>query len=308
MFSLVKLTEVSPELYEKDVTVEEAYEECKRISLNNYENFTVVSRLLPREKKKYIYALYAFSRYTDDLGDELEEGNLEALDQWEEEVRGVFQEHKPQNSILIALRDTLESHSLTLEPFRNIIKANRMDQRKKSYQTYEELLHYCDHSANPVGRIFLAIFGYNDRRRKKLSDKTCTGLQLTNFWQDVDRDEKIGRVYLPVEDMERFGYSREQLENRVYNEEFVKLMKFEVERARKLLTEGMELVPLLDKRIRTDVRLFNQGGLRILDKIEEEEYDVLHKRPTLSKGEKVWLFLSNLLKRPVRRLAREEPA
>ncbi|MBS3740461.1 squalene synthase HpnC [Candidatus Bipolaricaulota bacterium] len=304
----MKLAEVSPELYEKDVTVEEAYEECKKISLSHYENFTVVSRLLPREKKKYIYALYAFSRYTDDLGDELEEGNLEALDRWEEELRRVFQEDKPRNSILVALRDTVESHSLTLEPFRKIIEANRMDQRKKSYQTYEELLHYCDHSANPVGRIFLAIFGYNDIKRKELSDKTCTGLQLTNFWQDVDRDEKIGRVYLPVEDMKRFDYSREKLENRIYNEEFVKLMEFEVERARGLLTEGMNLVPLLDKRIRMDVRLFNEGGLRVLDKIEWEDYDVLHKRPTLSKGEKVWLFLSNLLKWPVRGLAREEPA
>lgn len=305
---MVKLAEVSPELYRNQVSVKEAYEECKQISLDNYENFTVVSRLLPREKKKYIYALYAFSRYTDDLGDELEDGNLDALDQWEEELNRVFQVKKPQNLILVALQDTVEKHSLTPEPFKKIIKANRMDQKNKSYRTYDELLEYCDHSANPVGRIFLAIFGYNDRRRKELSDKTCTGLQLTNFWQDVDRDEKIGRVYLPIEDMERFNYSRQKLENRVYNEEFVELMKFEVERARGLLTEGMELVPLLDNRIRMDVRLFNEGGLRILDKIEEEDYDVLHTRPTLSKAEKVWLFLSNLLKRPVRGLAHEEPA
>ncbi|MBS3765435.1 squalene/phytoene synthase family protein, partial [Candidatus Bipolaricaulota bacterium] len=131
---------------------------------------------------------------------------------------------------------------------------------------------------------------------------TCTGLQLTNFWQDVDRDERMGRVYIPEQDMKKFGYSRGHLEDRVYNERFVELMRFEVSRARDLLEEGLELVPTLDSRIKMDVRLFNLGGLKILDKIEEENYDVLHGRPTLSRSEKVWLFVSNLAKRPVRRL------
>ena len=288
--------------------LEEAYDICKRISLDHYENFTVVSRFMPADKRKYIYTLYAYSRYTDDLGDELEEGNLEALDQWEDELESVFKGKEQENAILIALRDTVERHSLTPEPFRKLIEANRMDQRDNSYQTYEDLLEYCDNSANPVGRVFLGIFGYNDEKRKRLSDRTCTGLQLTNFWQDVNRDERMGRVYLPEEDLKRFGYSREKLEQRIYNEEFVELMKFEVSRARDLLEEGLELVPLLDSRISMDVRLFNEGGLRILDKIEEEDYDVLHKRPTLSKGEKVWLFLSNVMKRPVRRFVDEKPA
>ena len=221
---------------------------------------------------------------------------------------GIFQNRKPRNAIIRALKDTVEKHSLTADPFRKLIEANRMDQRKESYGTYEELLRYCDHSANPVGRVFLGIFGYNDETRNKLSDSTCTGLQLTNFWQDVNRDEKMGRVYLPEEDMEKFGYSRDMLEDRIYNREFVKLMEFEVSRARNLLEEGLELVPLLDRRIKMDVRLFNQGGLKILDKIEEEEYDVLHKRPTLSRGEKVWLFFSNMIKRPVRRFVDEKPA
>ncbi|MFB6291498.1 MAG: squalene synthase HpnC [Candidatus Bipolaricaulia bacterium] len=305
---MVKLENLNPKLYREDLTLDEAYEICRDIAHGNYENFTVVSKLMPAEKRKYIYALYAYSRYTDDLGDELEEGNLEALDQWEEEVMEVFRGKKPKSAITKALQDTVEKHSLTEENFRKLIEANRMDQRNKSYETYEDLLEYCDHSANPVGRIFLGIFGYNDERRNTLSDKTCTGLQLTNFWQDVDRDERMGRVYLPVEDMKRYGYSREKLEERVYNERFVELMRFEVSRARSLLTEGLNLVPLLDNRLKMDVRLFNQGGLKILDKIEKEDYDVLHKRPTLSTGEKVWLFFSNLLKRPVRRLVNEESA
>lgn len=305
---MVELENLNPELYRKDLALEDAYEVCRDISIGHYENFTVVSRLMPAEKRKYIYALYAYSRYTDDLGDELEEGNLEALDTWEKDLMRVFQGEEPKNAILMALQDTVRSHSLTAEPFRKLIEANRMDQLNKSYGTYEDLLEYCDHSANPVGRVFLGIFGYNDERRNNLSDKTCTGLQLTNFWQDVNRDEKMGRVYLPEEDMKRFGYSRKMLEDRIYNEEFVELMKLEVSRARNLLEEGLELVPLLDSRIKLDVRLFNQGGLSILDKIEEEEYDVLHKRPTLSRGEKVWLFFSNLLKRPVRRFVDENPA
>lgn len=298
---MVKLKEVSPDLYRKDYSLESAYDICREIGTDHYENFTVVSRLTPADKRKYIYALYAFSRYTDDLGDELEEGNLVALDLWQEELEEAFKGNRPDNPILLALRDTARQHSLSRKPFEKLIRANRMDQRNKSYSTYEDLLDYCENSANPVGRIFLALFGYGDENRKVLSDKTCTGLQLTNFWQDVDRDEKMGRVYIPEEDMKKFGYSREKLENRIYNDEFVKLMKFEVARARELLEEGLELVPLLDNRLKMDVRLFNQGGLKILDKIEAENYDVLHGRPTLSKGEKVWLFFSNLLKRPVRR-------
>ncbi len=305
---MVELEDLNSELYRKDMALEEAYEMCRDISIGHYENFTVVSRLMPAEKRKYIYALYAYSRYTDDLGDELEQGNLGALDRWEEELMGIFKGEDPKNAITLALRDTVEEHSLTAESFRKLIAANRMDQRNSSYKTYEDLLEYCDHSANPVGRIFLGIFGYNDEKRNSLSDKTCTGLQLTNFWQDVDRDERMGRVYLPEEDMEKFGYSREMLKNRVYNEEFVELMEFEVSRARNLLEGGLDLVPLLDSRIKMDVRLFNQGGLRILDKIEEEGYDVLHKRPTLSRGEKAWLFFSNLVKRPVRRFVDEKPA
>ncbi len=304
---MVDLKEISPDLYGRDVSVAGAYDICKKIGTEHYENFTVVSRAMPAEKRKYVYALYAFSRYTDDLGDELGEGNLEALDSWEEELRQALEGNKPDNPILLALQDTVDKHPLTTEPFLKLIEANRMDQKNFSYSSYEDLLHYCDHSANPVGRIFLAIFGYEDEERKRLSDSTCTGLQLTNFWQDVDRDEKMGRVYIPEEDMERFGYSREELEDRVYNERFVELMRFEVARARDLLEEGMELVPTLDPRIKMDVRLFNQGGLRILDKIEAEDFDVLHGRPTLSKFEKVRLFLSNLLKRPFRRIADGKP-
>ncbi len=301
---MVKLSELTPDLYAGDVSVERAYEKCRSISTENYENFTVVSRLLPREKRKYIYALYAFSRYTDDLGDELEEGNLEALDRWESELEEIGKDEFRGNTILVALKDTVESNGLSLEPFKKIITANRLDQENRSYETYDDLLYYCDHSANPVGRIFLQIFGYGGRRRFELSDKTCTGLQLANFWQDVDRDEQIGRVYIPEEDMRRFNYSRKELQKRVYNDNFVELMEFEVNRARELLLDGLELVPTLDGRVKVDVRLFNLGGLKVLDKIESINYDVLHERPTVSRGEKVWLFLRTAARAPLGGLSR----
>ena len=278
-------------------SVEEAYNLCEKIGTEHYENFTVVSRLIPQKYRKHIYALYAYSRYTDDLGDELKGNRLKALDQWEKELTKCFEEDtQPEHPILMALRETVKNIEIEKTPFLKLIEANRMDQQKDRYETYDDLLEYCDHSANPVGRVFLAIFGYHDERRRNLSDKTCTGLQLTNFWQDVWRDYKMGRVYIPEEDMKRFGYSRSQIADRNYNEKFVSLMKLEVSRARKLLEEGLKLPSTLDGRSSLDVELFNRGGLAILDKIEEINYNVLNERPTLSRAEKVKLFLTSYLK------------
>ena len=277
--------------------LEEAYDTCRRINEGHYENFTVVSRLLPRDKHKYVHAFYAYCRFTDDLGDELKGNRMAALDRWEEAVRDSLDfSSNPSHPILLALQDTVRKLDLPRDQFYKLIEANRMDQNNHRYQTYEDLLEYCNHSANPVGRIFLNIFGYGTDRQYRLSDKTCTGLQLTNFWQDVSRDEKKGRIYIPLEDMDRFNYGEEDLTNQVYDERFVKLLKFEVERARGLLEEGLGLVEFLEGRLKVDVTLFNKGGLAILDKIQALDYDVLHHRPTLSKVEKMELFLSTLIK------------
>lgn len=279
-----------------DWTPRESYRFCREINRNHYENFTVVSRLLPRDSRKYVHAFYAYCRYTDDLGDEYEGDSLEVLDGWEEEVKSCFEGGGTNHPILTALEDMKGKFDFSPEPFLDIIEANRMDQLNSSYRTYEELLNYCDHSANPVGRVFLKIFGYEDPKRRKLSDKTCSGLQLANFWQDVSRDLKKGRIYIPQEDLEEFDYSTDELEKRVYNREYASLMEFQVDRARNLLEEGLRLVDKVDGRIRVDVELFNRGGLRILEKIEALDYNVLHKRPTFSKYEKTLTFLSTSLK------------
>lgn len=284
--------------FNREFSLEDSYAFCRTLSLNHYENFTVVSRLLPKAYRKYIHVLYAYCRYTDDLGDEYEGDRLEALDRWEGKFKQSIESPTSDHPVLLAVAHMIKEKDVPLKPFLDLIEANRMDQTRNSYSTYDELLRYCDHSANPVGRIFLEIFGYKDKDRKKLSDRTCTGLQLTNFWQDVARDSSKDRIYIPVSDMERFDYSREEINQKVYNKNFKQLMSFEVRRARQLLTEGLELPPLLDGRLKFDVRLFNLGGLAILNKIERINYDVLHTRPILSTWEKTALFLSSLFRSP----------
>jgi len=279
-------------LWQGDVAQAFAY--CRRIALGHYENFTVVSWLLPRRLRPHMYAIYAYCRGVDDLGDEAEGDRLALLDEWERELWRAY-DGRAQHPVFVALQATVREFAIPPEPFLKLIEANRMDQRRHRYATYEDLLHYCDHSANPVGHLVLYLFGYRDEERRRLADATCTGLQLANFWQDVSVDLEKGRIYIPLEDMARFGYSEGDLLARVYDDRFRRLMAFEVERARELLREGLKLVPLVGGRLRLDVKLFNLGGLAILEAIEDIGYDVLHRRPTLSKAKKALLALRGLL-------------
>ena len=276
--------------------LEEAYRYCARLARSHYENFPIASLLIPREMRKHIYAVYAFCRYIDDLGDEARGDRLALLDAWEGELERCYR-GEPRHPIMVALADTIERFAIPKEPFKKLIEANRLDQQKNRYRTYEELLHYCDHSANPVGRIFLHLFGYRDEERLRLADKTCTALQLTNFWQDIAIDLEKGRIYLPREDLERFGYSEEELKRHRVNENFKRLMRFELARTRELFSQGLRLVELLDGRLKVSVELFSRGGLAILEKIERVGYDVFHKRPQLTALEKALLFLFALAAR-----------
>jgi squalene synthase HpnC len=167
-----------------------------------------------------------------------------------------------------------------------------MDQRTKRYPTYQDVLRYCEHSATPVGRMVLHVFGYRDEERGKLSDATCIALQLANFWQDVQRDLAMGRIYIPLEDMARYGYSEADLQKRLVNESFRTLMAFEVDRARGLFQEGLKLVDKVDGELRLDLRLFSVGGLSVLDAIKRRNYDVLSARPTVGKAKKIQLMLT----------------
>lgn len=279
-------------------TLDEAFAQCRALALGHYENFTVASWLLPRWARPHMYCLYAYCRGVDDLGDEAGGDRLALLAEWEAELHRCYQ-GQARHPVFVALQETVRRFDIPPEPFLRLIEANRMDQRLSRYPTYDDLLHYCQCSANPVGHLVLYLFGYRDEERQRLADATCTGLQLANFWQDVWRDWEKGRIYIPLEDMELFGYSEEALARRQGNNNFRRLMAFEVERARQLFAQGLALVEKVDGRLRLDVRLFSLGGLAILDAIEAIDYDVLHRRPVLSKPKKAWLAARGLLPLPI---------
>ena len=167
-----------------------------------------------------------------------------------------------------------------------------MDQEVARHPTFDDLLFYCDHSANPCGRLFLYVFDYRDEERQQLADFTCTALQLTNFWQDVNRDWKKGRVYLPLEDLQAYGVSEDQIARRAFDDNFRKLMAFQVERTRRIFRQGAQLLDHLEGHAKIDVALFTRGGMAVLDKIEKQDYNVLARRPSLSRFKKAWLLLS----------------
>ena len=268
----------------------EAYRWCERYARRHGENFTVVSWFLPRKLRPHFFAVYAFCRYTDDLGDEAGGDRLALLDDWERELREAVA-GEPARPLLTALARTIEDREIPLDPFLHLIEANRIDQRSSRFETYEDVLDYCSYSATPVGRMVLAVLGYRDAERVALSDATCIGLQLANFWQDVSVDIGKGRVYLPQEDLRRFGCDDAQIIEGRFDENFRELMRFEVERARALFAEGSALEALVPRSVRTDIRLFRLGGEAILDAIERAGYDTLSARPRVTRAVKLRLAI-----------------
>ncbi len=266
-----------------------AYAHCERLAKTHYENFTVGSLLLPRGIRPYFYAVYAFCRHTDDLGDEAEGNRLALLDEWEGQLVLAYG-GTPSEPIMVALQDTIRRFDIPDAPFRKLIQANRMDQGGGRFATYEDLLRYCEHSANPVGQMVLYLFEDRTEQSQALSDSTCTALQLANFWQDVKRDSDMGRIYLPLEDMATFGYSEAELQAGVVNDAFRRLMAFEVDRAEALFQEGHGLVRRLKGRFKLDIALFTKGGMSVLNTIRRQDYDVLTTRPVVGSRRKLWLF------------------
>lgn len=275
---------------------EDARRYCARLACGHYENFTVVSWFLPRPLRQHFYNVYAYCRWADDLSDET--GNparaLELLDWWERELDACYA-GRPGHPVFVALAETVREFDIPADPFRSLLAAFRQDQRVTRYQTYADLLGYCRNSANPVGHLVLYLCGYRDPERRRLSDRTCTALQLTNFWQDVTVDLAKGRVYLPLEECERFGVSEEQLRRREFTPAFAALMRFQVERTRALFAEGAPLAAMVEGRVRRDIRLFTRGGEAVLRLIERCGYDVLTRRPSLSRARKVALIAGALL-------------
>jgi squalene synthase HpnC len=260
---------------------------CRRLTHGHYENFSVASLLLPRRLLPHFHAIYAYCRWADDLADETGGGQraMDLLQWWRDELRHC-RHGSSRHPVMIALAGTIDRFQIPLDPFLDLIQAFEQDQRIQRYQTYTQLLGYCRCSANPVGRLVLYLCESFDERKAELSDAICTGLQLANFWQDVSRDLDIGRVYLPEEDMQRFGYSPNDLQARRFTPAFRELMRFEVERARALFYEGQPLVRRMPSDVRDDIELFLRGGLAILDKIAAVDYNVWRQRPVVGKWDK----------------------
>lgn len=280
----VLLEQFGPDASGAPLTVEEARKHCRKLALGHYENFPVLSIVLPRSLRQDFANVYAFCRWADDLSDEVcgSRESLKLLEWWQSELDECFA-GRAQHPVFIALRETIERRALSKKPFDDLVDAFRQDQVKVEYETFEELQGYCRRSADPVGRIVLHLCGLSTEVNIVRSDQVCSGLQLINFWQDVARDYKIGRVYLPRNDRLRFGYSDDDLANRRTTRGFIELMRFQVERARDFLRSGLPLANDMPGRLKIVIGMFAFGGLRLCEKLEEIDYRVWDHRPTLNK-------------------------
>ena len=281
-----------------DDSLASAHRYCSRLARRHYENYVVVSPFLPTALRRHFYHVYAYCRWSDDLADEAGDTglSLELLDWWDAELQACY-DNNVRHPVFIALRETIDRFDIPITPFSDLLTAFRQDQVVTRYRTYGEVLEYCRYSANPVGRLVLYLCGYRDRERQELSDATCTALQLANFWQDVRRDLDKGRIYLPLEDLDRFDYTEADLEAGVVDARFRGLMAYQVNRTRKLFDEGLGLCGMVNARVGLDIELFNRCGSALLDRIERQGFDVLSGRPTLSSARKAGLFLRYALKR-----------
>ncbi|PYV93409.1 MAG: squalene synthase HpnC [Acidobacteria bacterium] len=271
-------------------TLAEAREYCRRLARTHYENFSVATWFLPRHLRQHFYNVYAYCRISDDLGDETNNpaASLQLLSEWEDELDACYTGHS-RHPVFVALSETIKQFDIPKRPFADLLKAFRQDQTVTRYPTFNDLLGYCENSANPVGRLVLYVCGYRDPERQALSDFTCTALQLANFWQDVSADWNKGRIYVPLEDLRRFGVSEQDIAESRNSEPFREMMKFEVKRAREWFRQGLPLIKSVDRSLALDIELFSRGGQEILNAIEAQGFVVLGRRPSISRRRKLYL-------------------
>lgn len=276
-------------------TETEALAYTRWLATHHYENFHVVSFLLPRHLHQDFYNVYSFCRWADDLGDEIGDcaESLKLLAWWRTELEAMYR-GDASHPVFVALRSTVNKFQIPIDPFDRLIQAFEQDQRVTRYENWDDVLAYCVNSANPVGHLVLYLCGYRDAERQQLSDYTCTALQLANFWQDVTVDLEKDRVYLPVALFRRYGYTVEELFARTFDERFEKIMQEAVAVADELFRKGLPLIRTVDRRLALDLELFSRGGMRILDKVRAQGYNVLKQRPAISKWERLGILLGCL--------------
>jgi squalene synthase HpnC/squalene synthase HpnD len=283
--------EISRALPPAGCSVDQAQRYTRWLAAHHYENFHVATWLLPRRLRQHFCNLYAYCRWADDLGDEISSPlrALELLNGWEQELDRCYQ-GRASHPVFVALAPTISAFDIPADPFRGLLQAFRQDQTVRRYESWADLFDYCRYSANPVGRLVLYVCGYRDVERQRLSDATCTGLQLANFWQDVSRDLEKGRLYIPLEALSKHGLTPGDVEARRFDERYTALMRELIARARALFSEGAPLQRIVDARLRVDLDLFGRGGLAILDAIEAQGYNTLERRPSIGTLQRVSLL------------------
>jgi len=278
-----------------------AYKYCEEVATSHYENFPVGSLLIPKRKRKFIYSIYAFARYADDISDSVKHTStekLKRLNEVEDELTKIENGYldnltSETKNIFIALYNTINELKIPVEELRDLLSAFKQDAVRQSYETFDELLEYSDYSANPVGRLVLYVFGYDQKHDKNIferSDKICTALQLTNFWQDVSTDLNMKRVYIPLETMKEYGYDENLLFQKIENDDFRKIIKSLVIKTKKMFNEGKEIINMLTGRLKLEIKAIIAGGEEILNKIESINYNVLSKRVEINNFDKLKLL------------------
>lgn len=310
----------------RTTTINEAYQYCMRLARAHYENFPVASLLMPRRLRPHVAAVYAFARLADDMADEgaaAPEARRANLESWREGLKRCeyedededgdeqvhVHEHKDEDEngegrqgiagrhpVFVALGHTMRSFRIPEQLFHDLIDAFAQDTWKVRYESFDEVLEYCRRSANPVGRIILALFGCLDERTGPPADALCTGLQLVNFWQDVSVDRRIPRIYIPIKDLSRFGVAEDDILSGRDSHATRTVIAFEVERTKAYFRDALPLFPLVPMRLRLELRAIWRGGLRVLEKIEKQRYTVLQSRPALSRSDLFSIFTGAVLK------------
>lgn len=276
-------------------TVETGYRWCERLAYNHYENFPVASKFLPAQLRPRVAALYAFARTADDFADEprYEGRRSQALAAWEQLLETCFH-REVQHPVFIALRDTVRRHNIPIAPLKALLTAFRIDLTKHRYTTHQERLHYCQHSANPVGQLMLYIHGHHEPALHRFSDEISSALQIANFLQDLSVDTPRGRCYLPEEDLLHFGVTHEDLIAKRATTNFKELMRFEVTRTRAMFYRGRPLIRHVSPGLSMELDATWRGGMAILQRIEAQDFDTLTSRPKLDKRDMAGIVVRSL--------------